>query len=136
MEKRERVRPGPAVPDRCDGVRVPEVKSSRSRDTEKALVAGEDKGIDREVPKIDRNVARSLCSVNDEVNPMIVQDCSDAADILDGPEHIAAMGHDHEPGIRLDSRFEVIRINKALPEGEDGQPDSVLPFVFMERSQH
>src|SRR5690606_32444108 len=108
MEERERVRPGPAKPDRCNGFRVPQEKSPYPRDAKETLVAGDDEGIDREILEIDRNMAGSLGTVHDKVDAMVMQDFPDCPDILHRSEDVAAMSHDHEAGIGLEGSLNCV----------------------------
>lgn len=84
---------------------------------------------------MDGNVARSLGSVHEEVNPMVVEDLPDRLYLLDGPEHIAALGHDHEPGVGPDGRNDRIGMDGTSFEGKDAQADPVLLFIFGERPE-
>ena len=57
-------------------------------------------------------------------------------DVLHRPEHIAPVGHDHEPGIGRDEPPRRFGGDGPALEREDGQPDTMLPFVLVERPQH
>ena len=134
LEEREGVGPGPSVADRGDRFRVPQVEPTGARDAEEALVAGEGVGIDRELLEVDGYMAGGLRSVDDEEDPVIVQDLPDAGDVLHRAEHVAPVGRDHEPGIGRYGCLDTLRADSAVLEGEDRQPDATLPFELMKRS--
>jgi len=65
----------PVPPNRTGAIasRVLQVKSTGAWDAEQGFMAGEDVGIDREVPENDRNMTGGLCPIHNEVNPMVMQ---------------------------------------------------------------
>jgi hypothetical protein len=97
---------------------------------------GEDEGIDRQRLQINGYVAGGLCTIHDKIDLVVMQEFPDTAYILHRTEDVATVGCDHEPRIRGDGRLDQIRVDRSVLEGKNRQPNAVLPFEFVQRSQN